>query len=220
MTGHQINSLVGDLVAMAQAMERLPQVEGRVRDLEATLMAAMNENASVHGDLEQSRSYAASLEQKVHDAEVARDDAELRFLELDEQAGKAVHSLADIMDIANELRTKLDTVGVKQPEPIISEVKPIAADPTSAPFPSVTTPTALAPIDHPQGQSEADPIHGASQEPQEHPANTISVEPSATQSPTPTPPQPYAGKRYIYVPDFISRQDWLDGGGNEADYDF
>ena len=27
MTGHQINSLVGDLVAMAQAMERLPQVE-------------------------------------------------------------------------------------------------------------------------------------------------------------------------------------------------
>lgn len=59
--------------------------------------------------------------------------------------------------------------------------------------------------------------------------NTASSEASASGlHPTPNEPPaapdashgPYHGRKYVQVPGFISRQDWVNGGGTEADYDW
>ena len=104
MSPHAVNNFVSDLVLMAQAMERLPQIEADLANAKDQEQILLERIANMNADLEQSRSYAASLEQKVRETEASRDDAELRFLELDERAGKALDWLADIESAAEGIR--------------------------------------------------------------------------------------------------------------------
>lgn len=261
MTGLQINSLVGDLVAMAQAMERLPQVEADAAAKGHMIDNLANEVISLRADVQQAKDYAASLEAKVHAAEASRDDAELRFLELDEKAGVAVELVGYISrNITKELEkltvARDSLMPAPQPEPIVSEVraidnplyddpqvsevKPIAADPTdpiSNPAQYFHGGPTSQPADHsgesvginpPQGQSEADPtvssMDNQSKSVHSNAESEVNVEPQPASAiswatSTPPKPQPYAGKRYIDIKGWVSRQDWLDGGGTIENYD-
>ncbi len=231
MTGHQINSLVGDLVAMAQAMERLPQVESELASTNTQLEHERRMYESLKTDLEQSRSYAATLEQKVRDAEVAKDAAETMFLEADERTLKLERSFQTALE-AMDATDKLIQGFKPQPEPIPEpapaysyfdhEVATQANEIRCATLPmgegqSVVDPTVVGQstdagisIDPSQGQSESNPI----------PANTSAPESGGLNVAEPSEPGPYHNRRYIDTPGWVSREDWLAGGGTNEDYDW
>lgn len=220
MTGHQINSLVGDLVAMAQAMERLPQVEAELAEARHVLSEMDKQIESVRSDLEQSRSYAASLEAKVHSAEVARDDAELRFLEADEQRTHTLDRLNQMGNIIRAVTNELDPPKPQpepQPEPVSVQADPT---PTTVSIPSAGSGTAYeTDTISAQGQSEPDPIASEASTTGETVLSGTASMSSDASSEQPSS-GPFAGRRYIDYPGYVSRMEWLAGGGTEEDYDF
>jgi hypothetical protein len=234
MSPHAVNNFVSDLVLMAQAMERLPQVEAELHRAQSEVTEWKSRYDLLALDLEQSRIYAGTLEQKVHQLEVDRDDAELRFLEADERTSRALDFIKATFGNAGTLIQALEPVR-PQPEPM-PEPKPAEqavqwVDRTEDYIPKVsevkpteqTVGEADKPwqMDHTQGQSETDPTSNTT-------AATVDLASSAhhTQEnvsmPSTTEPAPgtYVGLRYIDVPGYISRSDWLLGGGTNEDYDW
>ena len=73
-----------------------------------------------------------------------------------------------------------------------------------------------------EGQSEPDPTPVAIE--REGSTGSVNVTVTSTDTvsiqPEPTLYGPYSGKRYIDVPGWVSREDWLAGGGTEYDYDW
>ncbi len=86
-------SFVHDLVAMATAADKVPQLEERIAELEAThgvdlstislLETRIIDHTNAHGE----------TKARLQNAEVARDDAELRFLEADDAKLAAVRAM-------------------------------------------------------------------------------------------------------------------------------
>lgn len=232
MTGHQINSLVGDLVAMAQAMERLPQVEAECRMRDETITAMRKNLEELDADLEQARSYAASLEQKVRDAEVAKDQAETMFLEADERTSRALDFIKATFGNAGSLIQALEPVK-EVPVPLEHTLSSGHMEAGSS-GQSMAGSTALNEISHfeagVQGQSEAPlpdvplttdhsaplPVPSADAA---HGSNDSWAGPASTDTP-PAPKPPFSGVNYIDVKGWHSREDWLAGGGTNESYDF
>jgi len=227
MTGHQINSLVGDLVAMAKAMERVPELEREINTLRNENEYKLGKIAEIEADLEQSRAYVVSLQAKFHEAEVAKDAAETMFLEADDKLGKVAKAFQVALE-AMDHTDKVITEVIAKPEP---EVKAESAeDPTSAQS-----------VDHmqtantsAQGQSEPDPtvklaytIHastvtesgpaGGVNEPHPFGEHGGGMSQPITSWPT-TPAQPYLGQNYFDWPAYVPHDQWIAGGGTEHDY--
>ena len=189
--------------------------------------ALLNIITEKNSDLDQSRSYAASLEQKVRDAEVAKDAAETMFLEADE---RALVALGYIKGLQTNVAEAIGVLEPLKPEP---EVKAESASPLSSSqeqsnvFAHVDSGTGTA-----QGQSEPGPTVSDVHPSPFTPASTttsvpettsVSIEPSnepswATPTQAEPKPQPYADIRYHDYPKYVSLHDWLDGGGTEQNY--
>src|SRR5882672_7935383 len=97
-----VSSFVGDLVEMAKAFEELPEVKEHLN-----IAVRLNEQQAITiGDREDSilklKAEIETLHAKVRTTEVERDDAEMRFLELDEKAHKALAALGNIMANVND----------------------------------------------------------------------------------------------------------------------
>lgn len=235
MTGHQINSLVGDLVAMAQAMERLPICEGELSEARQEIHAKADTIQRLELKLMDAHNLESELRQSIRDLEVARDDAELRFLEAEEHGHKALDLARSAKAALALIEPLLGPSPEPKPEPVaepvlehsnipviddgsytddprlgtptISEVKPIAVDPTyavgqSAPVPNTTTsPSANDAIgdgikandessSSPQGQSEPDPTDATEHTGSIPDALQAAVSTSADTLPTPAPADP------------------------------
>ncbi len=194
-----VGNFVQDLVEMAKATEQLPVIQ-------AELDAAKRDNDSLHATV-QSREeaivrYKAEIEElqsKVRNAEVARDDAELRFLELDEKASKVLAHVASIQAAAAVVQESL----TPKPEPV-PEVKPEPVYTASG------WRDDISPMQ--EGQSVSDPTShsmASGGDNTEHPPQVD--DPSL-------PSGPYSGKRYYDHPTYLTLSEWLSGGGTEADY--
>lgn len=246
MTSEHVSSFVTDLVEMAKAMERVPQLEQQLKDSQREWSNAYERTVELESLLEASRRYAASLEQRCHDLEVSRDDAELRFLECDDAKSTLVRTLESLIGDAKGVLAAVtppeptpvptpvveprDTYqGVKtEPSPFVSTetqssgdgqvMASPSADASSSEGTSVgeSAPHWTEPVDIVAGQSAADPTAPSSPTPTSPSAPP--AEPSATAA-LPSP-GPYTGRYYIDVAGFISRQDWLAGGGSEENYDY
>jgi hypothetical protein len=237
-----VNNFVTDLVSMAKAMEELPVVQRELGDAKAENSALLGMIAERDASLEQSRSYAASLEAKIHSAEVARDDAEFRFLEAEDRTASALAFIRTVFGNAGTLIQVLDppkatTEPVNEPHPVPGEPTvpgehPVAAQldshPVSDNIPSWATPE----VDHtgdyipkteatPMGQREPDPTatthHTVNEASTSH---VVDATPVDTVGTTTEPPAlgPYHGKRYYDHPSFMLLSEWLAGGGSEDDY--
>lgn len=219
MTGHQINSLVGDLVAMAQAMERLPLVEAELRTADAATNQWITNYNEVKADLEQSKSYAASLEQRCHALEVARDDAELSFLEADERTSRALDFIKATFGNAGSLIQALEPAKVMPQSTVDKPAEDLANQPYNWP-PKADDGSMYelvreqAPIEPLGGQSEPDPTSAAMADQSMSAASTTET----TVVPSTSTSGPYSGLRYIDVPGWIAKDDWLLGGGTYEDY--
>lgn len=226
-----VGNFVHDLVEMAKAMETLPQVQAELAASNERIDKLLEGINRRDADLEQSRTYAATLEQKVHDLEVSRDDAELRFLELDEKAGKASNSLhAALAMVEGAISDLTPPKPEPQPEPVVEpQTRPLESSSTETQAKEVglehgsSIPEAVHSISELPGQSESSPTVDANTDtastnqtlPSTNVQNKVAeVEAVHTSSPN----GPYHGKRYHDMPGYIPLDNWLNGGGNEADY--
>ncbi len=106
-------SFVHDLVAMATAADKVPQLEARIAELEgikadyeSSLLEKeeqLIDRANAHGE----------TEVRLHNAEVARDDAEFRFLEADDAKLAAVRAMRMVI---GEAEAFIKVVTLVEPE--------------------------------------------------------------------------------------------------------
>lgn len=245
-----VNSFVHDLVAMAKAMEEVPALESRIREMQEQLDKALSHNQGLEQNIQSYKTQIESLQTKNHDLEVARDDAEYRFLELDEKTYKILGDIEAINTLAQATREMLKpklpepppapqdqsefhptTVSTPQPD----QSQPVPSQPVEQ-TPSVTSPIEPnpnwaqpnpTPTAQPEGQREplptSTPTNVGSETGSSPPASTESAESQTTasqSSPDTRTPGRYAGKRYYDYPSYIPRADWVAEGGSQEDYDW
>jgi len=154
MTHNQVGTLVGDLVAMAKAYEELPGVREELAKAQALANSLQDMVASREERIMALKAEEDSLNARIRGLEVERDNAELRFLELDERAAKAVRFLAQVEGMAKQAELELSPPKPEPeptPAPNYEHGKPYVYDATSQTF----DPSA-------QGQSEVPPQPAAS----------------------------------------------------------
>jgi hypothetical protein len=302
MTHDTVTNFAASLVEMAKATERVPELERVVDSLESELNTQAKAIDDLGRQLEQSRAYAASLEQAKHDLEVARDDAELRFLEASDRTDRALAFVRTVFGNAGQVIQSLEppreAVAEAVAEPIPSTEPPTTTENSTSnsgnegesaipPTPALPSTTGggtesdtrsidsgvsvpshpIYPTDGNIKVSDVTPLASGSTStevsgghfPLNPTANTVgteipsmiadapeaktvgdgvSVSPdplvsspsagsvgSASGTDTALPDAeplvgPYSGKLYIYQPGWVSRADWLAGGGTDESYDY
>ncbi len=86
-------SFVHDLVAMATAADKVPQLEEQINELRKALDAQTASNWELEAKIIDHTNAHGETKARLHNAEVARDDAELRFLESDDAKLAAVRAM-------------------------------------------------------------------------------------------------------------------------------
>lgn len=215
MSPHTANSLMSDLIAMAKAMEDLPKVQEELAKAHDDCDTALR---SLQAREEAILRYKAELEEKnsrIAALEVARDDAELRFLEADDRTEKALAFVRMVQGNAESLVRAIEPV---KPEPASQPIAhPIeasaeVASPLSSGEPQIESGSRS------EGQSESPPI-SATMEAGNYPSALSSVTQSEGASST-SPPLPFANKLYHDHPTYMSLSEWIAGGGNEDSYNW
>lgn len=228
MTSHQVNDLASSFVAMAQAFEKLPQVEAALDDARVSIDAQAATIQRLELKLIERANEIAEVQAKLRKSEEDRESAEAMFLEADDKLGKFATLAKNALGLVTP-----EPVVTPQPEPQPeASGAPIAgngnADPGErAVDPSVTPTTPVMDDAH---TSSSAPV-SASPEPAPAPEVAVPTDPTAPSTagdgPSPetaeatsgvasTPdagsppsaepfsmqpavPQPYAGKRWTEV---------------------
>jgi hypothetical protein len=222
-----VGNFVQDLVEMAKAVEELPKVQEALDIANSTIelyaKQVQEREIAIIGYKEEIERHLSTI----RSLEVARDDAELRFLEVEERIS---HALAHAGSMAAHMGTLMATLDPPKPQPTALPYTDTATadlvegqsattpmEPSSTISGGSTTGEASA---SPSGQSEADPTAMATGTGSEI-APTQNAESSAnadTMTPPNPSPGPYFGKRYRDVPGYITIGDWIDGDGTKDDY--
>jgi hypothetical protein len=130
MSPHAANSLVHDLVQMAQAMEQLPVVKEELDQAKhhAELQSTHIQNLEIA--ILGYKQEIETLHSSIRSLEVSRDDAEFRFLEAEDRTEKALAFVRTVFGNAGALVQALDP---PKPEP---EVIAPVMDQREVPLPS------------------------------------------------------------------------------------
>lgn len=146
MSGQHIGDLASSFVEMAKAYEELPRIKAELAEANRAFNHASDTIQRLELKLIDRNTTIDELHAKVREAEVARDDAELRFLEADEKLGK----------VAKALQVAGESVGLalRRPEPVITE--PVAEPGSTSAAPSFAY-ASDGTISPEPGQSVADP---------------------------------------------------------------
>lgn len=207
MSPHAMTSLVSDLVEMAKATEMLPQVQAECERLRQSHIIDGETIARLESKLIDRSAEIDELHSRIRSLEVERDDYGFRALAADDKANA----------LASVLRNTQAAIGAAlsaaEPEPVapqavyeaVSEGVPAMGSPWPTQGESAPLPTA------PLMEAPSAPI---AQWPE--PAVTELI---PTTIPEPAP-GPYTGKLYMREPGYISRSDWLAGGGSMEAYDW
>lgn len=243
------DNFIHSLVEMSKAFEELPTVQ---EELAKTKLAAdhlANDVQAREEHILKLKSEIEALQSKVRTVEAERDDAELRFLELDEKAHKALGDFEAIAALVNAGKNELSP---PKPEPQPEPLKPADLIERGASDAGYISNSMLS-----QGQSEPDPMntvhavgttsvatHASASTTADttfhgDPSNIDSVSsnpaevPKSDANPTQTgeavtgevvtettAAKPYAGKRYYNHQTYLTLAEWLSGGGTEDDYNW
>lgn len=94
MSGHHVGDLASSFVEMAKAYEELPRVKAELQQAQTSVQASYDTIQRLELKLIDRSNKIDELHAKVREAEVARDDAELRFLEADDKLGRVAQAIA------------------------------------------------------------------------------------------------------------------------------
>lgn len=237
MSPHAVGSFVNDLVEMAKAVEELPIVKQSLLQAQDAALELSDRINELELSLEAKTIYAAGLEQKVHNAEVARDDAEMRFLELEETSNTVRRILNDIANSAQNQARQITATLEKpqpQPEPVTTPTPSPEGQSVADPIPTETVlvdtqPTTVFRMDpvvstadpSPEvTQSQADPIASDQDSSQSTPVSSVQEQAPVLMTPMPETSLPYSGKFYYDEPRYIPLELWRAGGGTEYGYNW
>lgn len=225
-----INSFVGDLVEMARAMEELPEVKTKLHKSENTVIEMAETIGNREAHIIVLKQEIEGLQASIRSLEVARDDAELRFLELEDKSHNAIAMAKAAAVSLGQLTGLLDP---PKPEPEVVQTQPV--DPKPEPVPSEfvgvqDNPTPVAMSGDPTnvdswasgpGQSEADPIITASLD-MANVSEVAALHSDTVQiNPEPEPSKGrYSGHRYHDWVTYVPLHQWLAEGGTEEDYNW
>lgn len=231
-----INSFVGDLVEMAKAHEELPNVRIELSQSQSTLFETLDRVATLEGRILAMKGVEESLYKRIRQLEVERDNAELRFLEVEERAATGLRFLAQIQGMAEQAEIELN---LTRSEPV-PDPKPMAEaslhTPQADPIPSLASPESDHTEDHTSHLSKEATL--AMPAPAPEMVQPVPIPPSISvdtyitpalevplstpvSEPTVLPPHSgdkYLGRKYSEVPYYVSLDNWLAEGGNEEDY--
>lgn len=229
------------------ANDRINGKDLQITDLEVSLEASRRYAASLEQrchDLEVSRD-AAELRFLEADDVVATIKSVLRrTMEDADSALKAIEPVVDPTPVAEPVSVQVDPTALSEPmnpntvsSAIVETVEYAVQEPQGynpSPFPDTTPSTApsadegIFKVDmewsaaEDKGKSEA-PFAATSTPPNPahlSPVTTSDVGSSQTEAADAKPIGPYFGRNYMSVPGFISRLDWLAGGGTNEGYDW
>lgn len=225
-----VGNFVHDLVEMAKAMETLPQVQAELERANTQIEQYAKQVQEREIAIIDYKAKIEELQSKVRATEAERDDAELRFLDLEEKVHLVIGTLSHVGELVGDVESKL-TPPKPQPEPVV-EAQPQSSG-----------------LGQPQGQGESPPISSSTS--MEHPAEVSgggleTPQPQANQDQsevnptnpatepmtsvssndaknsdagnTAKPSGPYTSKLYYDHPVYVTLWDWLDGGGTEENY--
>lgn len=223
-----VGNFVADLVEMAKATERLPQVEAELAEVKAHAVDLAQTVQNRELRIMALNDEIAALQTQLRNAEVSRDDAELRFLEADDKLARVLNLVRGMGETLGQVIVTAEPE--RQPEPVVYQAPPSnwgqsAADPTANStsdhsVPSVQTPDTAtistiqtdpapevaAPTDPTVSSVTGDgpsPDSAAAMTNAETPADATSQEQSSTapgEGDFPIHPQPYAGKNWSELP--------------------
>ena len=167
----QVGNFIHDLVAMAQAMERVPQLESELDQIKADRDKAQSHSQALELHIIEYKATIDDLQSKVRSLEVERDDASFRTMEVEDTLHATLVQARQAQDYINSVIAKLDPPK-PEPEPVQEGVlEPVV----STPYYPLSTP--------PFGQSEVDPIPSSS-------ASSVSESGSLETKPEPYDPEP------------------------------
>jgi hypothetical protein len=210
---------------MAKSHEELPQVRMELLEANTKIIELQNNVQRLELRLIDCANEMSGLNSTIRSLEVARDDAELRFLEAEDRTEKALAFVRTTFGNAGALIQALEP-----PKPMPQAAKDESASPlphsneqsighTQSSFETQSTANSIS-QEHgegqsAQGQSAPDPtVHTPTDT--DLPQDYITVEPVETIS-QPSP-GPYHGLCYFDIPGYLSLSEWLAGGGSEHLY--
>jgi hypothetical protein len=247
MSPSNINSFVGDLVAMAQATEELPKAQQTIADLQRQLDEAQRHNQGLEQNILGYKEQITHWQDQAKVLSDQRDNAELRAMELEDKNNAVSRFLGTLMGDANSLRNVIDP---PKPEPVaqppVEDHTPPSVD-TSADVSQAVAPDqgSMYELVREQGQSEAHPTVQHQDSPKtapsphatsgdagstttehsgdSHSEASVNPEPSWAGEAKPTPADPsqrFANMMYEDYAHWVPRSDWIAGGGTDWSYDF
>jgi hypothetical protein len=209
-----INSFVGDLVAMAQAMEELPKAQAMIEDLRRQLDEAQRHNQGLEQNILGYKSDINGLNQRLADTSKAKDDIELKLMEMEDRNNAVSRFLGSFMGEANSLRNAIDP---PKPEPTPEPMSP----PPSAEVAVMDQVQSSG--EHPAPNSDHAPTVQETHAVENQSWHSTDVGQSSAPPPVDPPSQAagkYSGLMYQDYPSWVSRQDWIEGGGTGETYDY
>lgn len=210
-----VGNFVQDLVEMAKAVERVPELEAELARTQGQRDIALDHNQALESNIIGYKSQIETLNERVRSLEVERDDASFRVLEAEDTANAVLVKARAMQTALEGMIEKLDP---PKPEPEKSAELQAQPVPTES-IQSVTDPTFSEP-DWKQDQAETSRL------PQKE-APKSDINPSDTSSMVSGDgstqlaigsDQPYLGKKYHFEPSYLSLHEWLRGGGTEENY--
>lgn len=204
-----INSFVGDLVAMAKAMEDLPKVQDELSIANERIDELLQTVQDRELRIQQIKYDGDIMQERINALEVAKDQAETMFLELDEKTHQVLGMLMDFEGKAKGARLILDPL---KPEPLPTASSAADTGQSSGQeHPPQTDDPNL-----PSGQSEGPLSIPAANADGQSSGNSNAGEVASTTANS----GPYSGLRYYDHPTYVPFADWIAGGGTEADYNW
>ena len=163
-----VSNILSAIGEANRALEAEPGYKARISGLEAQSVRDGEKIATYELTIHSLREQIDQLNAQIRTLTEARDDAQFRFLELEDRCSAVIAALGPFAEKVNALLPPKPA-----PQPV-----------TEAPA-TEQPPTAVEPVP---------------------------VPPSIT--------QPYVGKLYADWPRYVSKADWIAGGGNDFSYDW
>ena len=199
-----LGNVIRSITEASQALEREPGHLNRIKELEQQHIDDGARVARLEAKIIDMSALHDNLLAKLRSVEAERDDYGFRHMAAEDKANAVVRVLKDLQNVVG---TAIHSAEPPQPNPVAPPDQS-AADPTSAPASGTGSGTGS---EVSGTESEDKPVWWRDREASGRFLPETSVE-------EPKPQGPYSGKKYWQVPGYVSREDWLSGGGRIEDY--
>lgn len=226
MTGENMNDFIGQIANAYRALQAEPKLRDEIDTLNSMVESYAKQVQEREISLLERAKEIDELHSRIRSLEVERDDYGFRALAADDKA----NALAAVL--RSTQATVEAALKAAEPEPTVIETSTVPDGAAQAVVSSETHSGGIAPSTErsadlmadwaarqEQGQRAADPISAASPVMASNPQDGAVIPIVETTAVNTSQPD-YSRSLYINHPGWVSREDWLAGGGTTETYDW